>query len=126
MNGRRYFLDTNAIVRLLSGSQKLLEMLNQADYVATSIICELEYLAFPDLPNEDKELFAEFKEQVCVTDLCSGDVRLKEQVLQLRSEKKIKLPDAIIAASALNQNCVLLTADKQLLNHAGIDSKNYQ
>lgn len=40
MNGRRYFLDTNAIVALLAGNRMLLELLNQADYVATSVICE--------------------------------------------------------------------------------------
>lgn len=125
MNGKRYFLDTNAIVQLLAGSRTLLEMLNQADYVATSVICELEYLAFPDLPNEDKELFEQFREQVHVTDLCSDDAQLKERILQLRSEKKLKLPDAIIAASAMNKNSVLLTEDKQLLNHAEINAERY-
>ncbi len=125
MNGRRYFLDTNAIVSLLAGNQSLLEMLNQADYVATSVICELEYLAFSDLPNEDKELFEQFREQVHITDLYSDDAQLKEQILQLRAEKKLKLPDAIIAASAKKQNSVLLTEDKQLLSHAGINSECY-
>ena len=125
MSGNRYFLDTNAIVALLSGNRTLLKMLNQADYVATSVVCELEYLAFSDLPNEDKELFEQFREQVYVTDLCSEDTQLKEQILQLRSGKKLKLPDAIIAASAMNQNSVLLTADKQLLSHVGINSENY-
>ena len=38
MNGRRYFLDTNAVVSLLAGNRTLLEMLNQADYVATSVM----------------------------------------------------------------------------------------
>jgi predicted nucleic acid-binding protein len=78
MSGKRYFLDTNAIVQLLAGSRELLELLNQADYVATSVICELEYLAFPDLAKEDKELFEEFRARVEVTDLCSGDTQLKE------------------------------------------------
>jgi len=125
MNGKRYFLDTNAIVALLAGDSNLLELLNEADYVATSVICELEYLAFPGLPDEDKVLFEQLLEQVHVTDLCSGDSRLKEQILRLRAEKKIKLPDAIIAASAMNQNSVLLTDDKQLLTHAGICAESY-
>ncbi len=103
----------------------LLEKLNQADYVATSVICELEYLAFPDLAVEDKELFEQFRRMVGVTDLCSGDTQLKAMILRLRSEKKMKLPDAIIAASAKIQSSVLLTEDKQLLNHAGIDSESY-
>jgi tRNA(fMet)-specific endonuclease VapC len=125
MNGKRYFLDTNAIVQLLAGCHELLELLNHADYVATSVICELEYLAFPDLPDEDKELFEQFRAQVEITDVCSGDTQLKEKIIGLRSEKKMKLPDAIIAASAMQNDCALLTADTQLLNHAGINTKRY-
>ena len=125
MNGKRYFLDTNAIVQLLAGNRTLLELLNRADYVATSVICELEYFAFPDLPDEDKDLFEQFRVKVQVTDLCSDDVQLKEQILQLRSEKKLKLPDAIIAASAMSQNSVLLTEDKQLLNHPEVRAESY-
>lgn len=125
MSGKQYFLDTNAIVALLAGNQTLLELLNNADYVATSVICELEYLAFPDLAEEDKELFEEFRSKVHVADLCSGNALLKKTILQLRTEKKLKLPDAIIAGSAMCQDCVLLTEDKQLLNHEGVCSESY-
>lgn len=125
MSGKRYFLDTNAIVALLAGNRTLLELLNQAEYVSTSVICELEYLAFPGLAEEDKALFEEFRSKVDVADLCAGDTQLKKTILQLRSEKKIKLPDAIIAACAISRGCVLLTEDKQLINHAGIDSRSY-
>jgi tRNA(fMet)-specific endonuclease VapC len=125
MNGKRYFLDTNAIVALLAGHSKLLELLNGAEHVATSVICELEYFAFPDLPEEDKALFEQFREKVNVVDLMSGDRQLKEEILRLRIEKKLKLPDAIIAGSAMSQDCVLLTEDKQLLNHEGVCSETY-
>lgn len=125
MNGRRYFLDTNAIVALLAGNRTLLELLNQADYVATSVICELEYLAFPDLPDEDRDLFEQFRSMVHVTDLCSGDTQLRTQILRFRSGRTMKLPDAIIAASAMNQNCILLTEDKLLLRHEEIHSQSY-
>lgn len=125
MNGRRYFLDTNAVIQLLAGNQEILTLLNQADYVATSVICELEYLAFPNLSDEDIELFEEFREQIEVADVCSGDAQLKEKILAFRSEKKMKLPDAIIAASAMQSECLLLTADKQLINHAGVSTKLY-
>lgn len=124
MSGKRYFLDTNAIIQMLAGSRELLELLNQAEYVATSVICELEYLAFPDLSDEDKILFEQFSEQVEVTDLCSGDIQLKKLILALRSEKKLKLPDAIIAASAMQKDCTLITADDKLLKHSGIKTKN--
>ncbi|AKJ65537.1 PIN domain-containing protein [Kiritimatiella glycovorans] len=123
MNGKRYFLDTNAIIALLAGNNNLLEILNGADYVATFVICELEYLAFPGLPDEDKALFGQFREKVNVVDLASANRQLKEQILTLRTEKNLKLPDAVIAGSAMNQDCILLTEDKKLLSHEGIRSE---
>jgi predicted nucleic acid-binding protein len=125
MSGSRYFLDTNAIIQLLAGNQGILTVLNQAEYVATSVICELEFLAFPDLSDDDKELFEQLKVQIRVTDVRSGDTQLKQKILELRTEKKMKIPDAIIAASAMQSDCVLLTADRQLLNHQGINAESY-
>ena len=124
MSGKRYYVDTNAIIQLLAGNRELLEKLNQAAYVATSVICELEYFAFPNLADEDKELFEQFRPQVDVTDLCSADTQLKEKISELRSQKNLKLPDAIIAASALQNDCILLTADQNLLHHPGIKTEN--
>ena len=39
----RLLLDTNAIIQLLAGNKELLELVSSADFVATSIICELEF-----------------------------------------------------------------------------------
>lgn len=108
------------------GNQMLLMRLNQTEYIATSVICELEYLAFPGLSQEDKWLFDQFRTQIQVVDLCSDDEALKEQILSLRCGKNLKLPDAIIAASAMQKQCILLTADKQLLNHAGVRTESIQ
>ena len=121
MNGRRYFLDTNAIVQILSGNRELLALLMDAEYVATSVICELEFLSFPLLLEEDAALFSQFIKRVEVID----NGVLKNKILKIRSSRKVKLPDAIIAASSLTSGCTLVTADRQLLNMAGLDVKSY-
>jgi len=36
-----------------------------------------------------------------------------------------RISDAIIAGSAMSQDCGLLTEDKQLLNHEGVCSESY-
>ncbi|MGJ0316779.1 hypothetical protein NG754_09640 [Aliarcobacter cryaerophilus] len=36
--------------------------------------------------------------------------------LQIRRDSKLKLPDSIIVASALDNDTILVTSDKQLLN----------
>ena len=126
MNGKRYFLDTNAIVQLLSGNRDLLNILSDAVYVATSIICELEFLSFPGLSDEDRLLFQRFLARVDVVDLCSGDDMLKGKVLALRAEKKLKLPDAVIAASSAVHACILLTAYSHLLKTPSLMVRGYQ
>jgi tRNA(fMet)-specific endonuclease VapC len=126
MNGSRYLLDTNAIVQMLAGNKALLTLLSDAEYVATSIICELEFLSFPSLLREDAELFRQFLEQVDVINLTVEDLPLKDKILELRSARKLKLPDAIIAASSAISQCTLITADQQLLKMKELDVQGYE
>lgn len=125
MSGNRYFLDTNAIVQLLAGNQDLKNTLNNADYVATSVICELEFLSLPGLPSEDKELLRNLLSLLDVVDLATNDENLKTTIVNLRATKSLMLPDAIVAAFAHTVSCTLLTADDQLLKHPDLDVTTY-
>lgn len=125
MSGKRYFLDTNAIVQLLAGNQNLKNTLNDAEFIATSVICELEFLSFPGLPSEDKELLRSLLSFIEVVDIEASDETLKTTIVELRASKKLKLPDAIIAASAFSVSCTLLTNDNRLLKHPDLDVQKY-
>ena len=125
MNGRRYFLDTNTIVQLLAGNSELLVLLADAEYVATSIICELEFFSFLALPEEDVMLFRQLSKRIEMIDLASGNLPLKNRIREIRSARKLKLPDAIIVASSINNHCTLITADRQLLNMKELDVQGY-
>ena len=125
MNGKRYFLDTNAIVQLLAGNPDVADILQDASHIFTAVICELEFLAFPKLSQQDKRLLGEFIKRVTVIDVCSSDRRLKEKLLEFRATRKLKFPDAIIAASASVHQCTLLTADSQLLKIEGVSTQQY-
>jgi tRNA(fMet)-specific endonuclease VapC len=115
MNGRRYILDTNAIVALLKGNESLLNSTEQAEWVGISIISKLEFLSFPDLTESDSKLFKEFQRRINVIDLSHMDEYLISKIIDIRkSYKKIKLPDAIIISTAIMNNCTLITADKEL------------
>jgi predicted nucleic acid-binding protein len=124
MNGRRFFLDTNAIVQLLAGNREIVSILTSADYVATSVICELEFLAFPALSLNDQKLLQQLLLDIDVVDLTTEDRRLKETILEFRA-MKLKLPDAIIAASATTVSSILVTADRQLLNCPDLPAQGY-
>lgn len=115
MNGSRYLLDTNAIVALLQGNLQLLQLLQNADWIGISIISIIEFLAFSGLSQGDRQVFQQFIQRVEVVSLMSDDTVLIEQIIQLRQQYRLKLPDAIIAAMALQATANLVTADREFV-----------
>ena len=114
MSGDRYLLDTNAIIALLSGNQTLVDLTASATWLGISIISQLEFLAFENLSSADQDLFEMFLQRVEVVDLSQQNIALLDKVIELRKTSRLKLPDAIIAASALLNSASLVTADKAI------------
>ena len=123
MPGNRYLLDTNALVALLQGHAGLLALTERAEWLGVSVINVLEFLGFEGLLAEDRELFNIFVSRVFVVDVTFSDTALMSQIGQLRKSRAIKLPDAIIAASAVLHQATLVTNDVQLQKLAA-DSQN--
>ena len=110
MNGNSLFVDSNVILYLISGDATIAELLN-GKHVFISFITELELLGFKDLIEEESTKIQEFIDDSTVTDI---NAKIKKLVISLRKNYNLKLPDSIIAASALYHNLPLITADKQL------------
>jgi hypothetical protein len=110
MNGR-FLLDTNAVVSLLKGNASLIQTLQAATWVGMSVITELEFLSFPGLAEQDESLFQQFKSRVEIIDLQSSDSKLLTCIIEIRRSAKVKLPDAIIAAMAIDNDATLLSQD---------------
>jgi predicted nucleic acid-binding protein len=53
MSGKGYLLDTNAIIQFLNGNKGLVDILARADFIATSIVAEMEFLSFSGLGEND-------------------------------------------------------------------------
>lgn len=83
--------------------------------MGTSIVCVLEFLAFPQLDADDRALFLTLVGRLQVVDLAWANAPLLQAVETLRSQRQIKLPDAIVAASAWVNGATLLTRDNALL-----------
>lgn len=111
MNGRRYLLDTNAIIQLLKGNGEILSVLAEAEFVSTSIIAEMEFFSFKDLPEVDKILYERFRSRIFVYGVPSEDVDFTRNVAEIRKAYGLKLPDAIIAGTARVNELTILTAD---------------
>jgi tRNA(fMet)-specific endonuclease VapC len=111
MSGNRILLDTNAITALLQGNTVVVEKLKLAEWVGISVINELEFLANPELDENDKILFKNFIARVEIIDLTYSEMELLEMIVEIRKNAKIKLPDAIIAGTAIYYKAKLLSSD---------------
>ena len=114
MSGNRYLLDTNAIIALLQKDSSLIELLQSADWVGISIISQIEFLAFSGLSEADQQLFQRFLQRVEVIDLDHQNSPLINLITLIRQQHRLKLPDAIIAAMAIQNSAKLITRDLQL------------
>ena len=107
MNGNPVMSDTNPLIYLLNGSKIAADYLN-GKQVWISFITELELFAKKGLTKgEIREI--EFLTESCnIADMNSEIKKITKYLLQIT---KIKLPDAIIAATAIYLDLPLLTFD---------------
>jgi tRNA(fMet)-specific endonuclease VapC len=112
MSGDRLVLDTNAVVSLLNGTGAIAACIAAASWIGISVITRLEFLAFSELSSGDRELFERFCQRVDTIGLSKDDGELIETAVRLRRDCGLKLPDAVIAATAIVQRADLVTADE--------------
>ena len=117
MTENRVLLDTNAVIFLTTEgntiSAELEKQLDEAD-LFISVISEIELFCKHEMTQlEEDNLRAFISERMPVIELSNA---VKQEAIKLRRNTKQKLPDCIIAASAIILDAVLLTADKRLLN----------
>ena len=92
--------------------------LEAAAYVGISVITYLEFLAFDGLSDGERNSFKLFCSRVEIVPLVHDD-ELSDKTLMLRSKHRLKLPDAIIGATALCRKAVIITNDSHF---SGISS----
>ncbi len=107
---RLILLDTNVVLYFLGG--RLTNPLPSGQYFV-SIITEIELLSYPSLsPNEEVQI-RDFLSKITVFGIESN---IKELAIALRKQYRLRLPDAIIAATAQSLNATLFTNDVRLAN----------
>jgi len=109
MSGPSVLLDTNIVLYLLKGDDKL-EGLLQGTTVFLSVMTKVELLSHPVLDEAAEKVIRELLDQANVMEFSNV---IQERTIQLRRKYKMKLPDAVIAATAAFLNVQLITADKQ-------------
>jgi hypothetical protein len=76
-----------------------------------SVISEIEMLSYPAIAADEMLRVQQFLSQVTVIGI---DEDIKNHTIMLRKKYRLKLPDAIVCASALSTNSLLLSNDTQL------------
>ncbi|CAK0748859.1 putative nucleic acid-binding protein, contains PIN domain [Gammaproteobacteria bacterium] len=104
-----YLLDTNILIDIHAGRIAFGPSVGHYTY---SVISEIELLSWPAIkPVQEQEL----RYLLGHLQRVEVDAVVRETAIRLRRQYRLKLPDAIIAASAVVNNAVLLTNDQQLL-----------
>jgi len=107
MSGDNIIADTSLIIHMLNGNALASEVLNNKT-IWISCITEMEVLSFPKLTKENIKLIKEFFSECIIVDLGN---EVKEIAITVRSKHRLKLPDAIIAATSIYLDFPLLTMD---------------
>lgn len=108
MNGNKLLLDTNIILYLLKGDHTLVDILG-GKQVYVSFITELELYSFGNLAPEEKAKIDAILNSCSIIDINAG---IKAKTIELRKSYHVKLPDSIIAGTALYFKMPLISADK--------------
>lgn len=122
MNGTDIFIDTNICVYLLNGDTVLAELL-QGQNLYLSIITEMELYAYHGNNTLSISILNAFLQSVSIINI---EEKVKLNTIEIRRGAKLKLPDSIIAASALTYNLPLVTADRDFKRVDHLDLILYQ
>ncbi len=120
MNGNKAILDTNVIIFASKGKIDPAKLLAEYDDFYSSIITYMEVYGYEFENEEEKELIDELFDSVEIIDI-SKPIADRAIIYRKNKFKKIKLPDAIILATANYLMADLVTDDWD--DFQGIDNQ---
>jgi len=104
-------IDSNIIIYLSRGDISAELLLFKEDIFAISVISYMEVLGY-NFKSEDEENFV--KDLMNCFEIIYIDYEISQKVIDLRKKYTIKLPDAIICASAIVNDAILVTNDTDM------------
>ena len=107
-------IDSNIIVYIVKRELQVLQITVPDINYFISIITYMEVLGYSFNNIEERKYTEEIIKKI---PLIYIDKTIADLVITIRSKMKIKLPDAIIAASAIINNCSLMTRNEDDFNN---------
>ena len=124
--GKRYLLDSNTVIDYIGGLYfgKAKQWLNQHidEEINVSVITKIEVLSFDPDKDDNYPILIEFFEASNIFELTDDIVN---KTIHIRQKQKIKLPDAVIASTALVNGLVLVSRNtKDFKNISDLETVN--
>lgn len=109
--GVKYIWDTNTVIyylqqQFLPSAEKLMDSLVNEARPVISAITEIELLCWKFATKKDLDILHNFIDDALVIEL---EQPIKYKTAEIRKRQKIKLPDAIIAATAMVYELTLVS-----------------
>jgi len=115
MSGVRFLLDTNFILGMLKSTPEVLAVVGSSGLMARqcaySSVTRMELLGYPGITEDE---YALIRQQLTQFTHLSISLIVEDKAIELRRSRRVKLPDALIAATALCHRLELLTMDAGL------------
>jgi tRNA(fMet)-specific endonuclease VapC len=108
MSGKTFLLDTNAIGLYLNKKDFEKNHIPKSGKIIISVISNLEFLSNPLITVKNKFVFEYFLDTIEIYPIALEDLALANHVVSIRKKYKLKLPDAIIAATAMVNDATLV------------------
>jgi predicted nucleic acid-binding protein len=122
MSGNKFLLDTNAILYILGGDEALSTLLyNERLYI--SIITEMELLSYKSITVRERQQIKNFLSDFVIVNITDA---IKDQTIEVKKNSHLKLPDSIIAATAIVLDISFVTSDKQFKTIADLNLLYYE
>ena len=117
MNGNKILLDTNAFIYFFEGRSTITDLVVNTPEIYFSAISEIELLSATHLTPTEIDSIKAFL-LLCQRVELTTDII--DQTIMIRRQYRFKVPDAIIAASALHLKIPLVSADTDFQKVTGL------
>jgi len=106
--GKEYLIDSNIVIDFCNGKLPAdgRDLLFTIEQPIISVITHIEVLGFAAIEKEEKQKLKSFLSFAHIIPL---DLHVSAKTIELKQQHRIKLPDAVIAATTLLYGYVLLT-----------------
>ncbi len=107
MRNERVVIDTNILLYILAGDEKAHGLVKGRDVVLSAMV-RMEAMVYHGAVPGHLDMVQRFIDRCALEEIHRG---IQDRAVAIRTDHKLKLPDAIIAATAVHLGLPLISAD---------------